>query len=93
MAKAIGICRFYGAFTVVKRQGECRSKTAGMHVSHPMIHSVLVAGLFSFYRLIDFDISDKNSSFKYLVGINTSKPLKLVLCCNFPFRIPITVLP
>jgi hypothetical protein len=27
---------FAGAFAVVKRQGECGSKTAGMHVSQPM---------------------------------------------------------
>jgi hypothetical protein len=29
----MGIWRFAGAFAVVKRQGECGSKTAGMHVS------------------------------------------------------------
>jgi hypothetical protein len=34
--EAMGIWRFAGAFTVVKRQSECGSKTAGMHVSQPM---------------------------------------------------------
>ena len=34
--EAMGIWRFAGAFAVVKRQGECGSKTAGMHVSQPM---------------------------------------------------------
>jgi len=29
----MGIWRFAGAFAVVERQGECGSKTAGMHVS------------------------------------------------------------
>lgn len=32
----MGIWRFAGAFAVVKRQSECGSKTAGMHVSQPM---------------------------------------------------------
>ena len=32
----MGIWRFAGAFAVVERQGECGSKTAGMHVSQPM---------------------------------------------------------
>jgi len=32
----MGIWRFAGAFAVVKRQGECGSKTAEMHVSQPM---------------------------------------------------------
>jgi len=36
--EAMGIWRFAGAFAVVKRQGECGSKTAGMHVSQPMTH-------------------------------------------------------
>jgi len=31
---------FSGAFAVVERQGECGSKTAGMHVSQPMGKSV-----------------------------------------------------
>jgi len=31
-----GHWRFAGAFAVVKRQSECGSKTAGMHVSQPM---------------------------------------------------------
>ena len=34
--EAMGIWRFAGAFAVVERQGECGSKTAGMHVSQPM---------------------------------------------------------
>ena len=34
--EAMGIWRFAGAFAVVKRQSECGSKTAGMHVSQPM---------------------------------------------------------
>ena len=34
--EAMGIWRYAGAFAVVKRQGECGSKTAGMHVSQPM---------------------------------------------------------
>jgi hypothetical protein len=34
--EAMGIWRFAGAFAVVKRQNECGSKTAGMHVSQPM---------------------------------------------------------
>jgi len=34
--EAMGIWRFAGAFAVVKRQGECGSKTAGMHFSQPM---------------------------------------------------------
>ncbi|MBP1618346.1 MAG: hypothetical protein H6Q14_2173 [Bacteroidetes bacterium] len=32
----MGIWRFAGGFAVVKRQSECGSKTAGMHVSQPM---------------------------------------------------------
>ncbi len=36
--EAMGIWRFAGAFAVVKRQSECGSKTAGMHVSQPMSH-------------------------------------------------------
>jgi len=32
----MGIWRFAGAFAVVERQGECGSKTAGMHVSQPV---------------------------------------------------------
>jgi len=32
----MGIWRFAGAFAVVKRQGECGSKTAGMHFSQPV---------------------------------------------------------
>jgi len=32
----MGIWRFAGAFAVVKRQGECGSKTAGIHVSQPV---------------------------------------------------------
>ena len=36
--EAMGIWRFAGAFTVAQRQGECGSKTAGMHVSQPMTH-------------------------------------------------------
>jgi len=31
---------FAGAFAVVERQGECGSKTAGIHVSQPMNKSV-----------------------------------------------------
>jgi hypothetical protein len=34
--EAMGIWRFAGAFAVVKRQSECGSKTAGMHVNQPM---------------------------------------------------------
>jgi hypothetical protein len=34
--EAMGIWRFAGAFAVVKRQSECGSKTAGMHVSQPV---------------------------------------------------------
>jgi len=34
--RGYGHWRFAGAFVVVKRQGECGSKTAGMHVSQPM---------------------------------------------------------
>ena len=34
--EAMRILRFAGAFAVVKRQSECGSKTAGMHVSQPM---------------------------------------------------------
>ena len=34
--EAMGIWRFAGAFAVVERQGECGSKTAGMHVSQPV---------------------------------------------------------
>jgi len=34
--EAMGIWRFAGVFPVVKRQGECGSKTAVMHVSQPM---------------------------------------------------------
>jgi len=30
------ILRIAGVFAVVKRQGECGSKTAGMHVNQPM---------------------------------------------------------
>jgi len=37
----MGIWQFDGAFAVVKRQSECGSKTAGIHVSQPMTHSVL----------------------------------------------------
>jgi hypothetical protein len=40
--EAMGIWRFAGAFAVVKRQGECGSKTAGMHVSQPMNIGVCV---------------------------------------------------
>jgi len=32
----MGIWRFAGVFAVVKRQSECGSKTAGMHVSQPV---------------------------------------------------------
>ena len=39
--EAMGIWRFAGAFAVVKRQGECGSKTAGMHVSQPMNIGIL----------------------------------------------------
>jgi len=34
--RGYGHWRFAGAFAVVKRQSECGSKTAGMHVSQPM---------------------------------------------------------
>ena len=34
--RGYGHWRFAGAFAVVERQGECGSKTAGMHVSQPM---------------------------------------------------------
>ena len=34
--RGYGHWRFAGAFAVVKRQGECGSKTAEMHVSQPM---------------------------------------------------------
>ena len=34
--EAMGILRFAGVFAVVKRQSECGSETAGMHVSQPM---------------------------------------------------------
>jgi len=44
----MGIWRFAGAFAVVKRQSECGSKTAGMHVSQPMDKRVLAAWLFLF---------------------------------------------
>ncbi len=36
MTEAMGIWRFAGALAVVERQGECVSKTAGIHVSQPM---------------------------------------------------------
>ena len=32
----MGILLFEGAFAIVERQGECGSKTAGMHVSQPV---------------------------------------------------------
>ena len=38
--EVMGIWRFAGAFAVVKRQSECGSKTAGMHVSQPMNKSM-----------------------------------------------------
>ena len=34
--RGYGHWRFAGAFAVVKRQSECGSKTAEMHVSQPM---------------------------------------------------------
>ena len=34
--EAMGIWRFAGAFAVVKRQGECGSKTSKLHVSQPV---------------------------------------------------------
>ena len=34
--RGYGHWRFAGAFAVVERQGECGSKTAGMHVSQPV---------------------------------------------------------
>jgi hypothetical protein len=44
----MGIWRFAGAFAVVERQGECGSKTAGMHVSQPM-RGVCYGQLFKYY--------------------------------------------
>jgi len=46
--EAMGIWRFAGAFAVVERQGECGSKTAGMHVSQPMNIGVCYGQLFDF---------------------------------------------
>ena len=40
--EALGIWRFAGAFAVVEQQGECGSKTAGMHVSQPMTHTCVM---------------------------------------------------
>jgi hypothetical protein len=34
--RGYGHWRFAGAFAVVERQGECGSKTAGIHVNKPM---------------------------------------------------------
>jgi hypothetical protein len=45
--EAMGIWRFAGAFAVVKRQSECGSKTAGMHVSQPMNKACVGIVLFS----------------------------------------------
>ena len=48
----MGIWRFAGAFAVVKRQSECGSKTAGMHVSQPMNIGVCYGlGAFTLYFL------------------------------------------
>ena len=42
--EAMGIWRFAGAFAVGERQGECGSKTAGMHVNQPMTHRRVLGG-------------------------------------------------
>ena len=41
-----GHWRFAGAFAVVKRQSECGSKTAGIHVSQPVTIGVCYGAFF-----------------------------------------------
>ena len=50
--EAMGIWRFAGAFAVVKRQSECGSKTAGMHVSQPMPIGVCYGFVASFFPVV-----------------------------------------
>ena len=45
--EAMDIWRFAGAFAVVERQGECGSKTAGMHVSQPMRIACVISSALS----------------------------------------------
>ena len=54
----MGIWRFAGAFAVVKRQSECGSKTAGMHVSQPMDIGVcygLVQCVLRYFRVLKYE--------------------------------------
>ena len=67
--EAMGIWRFAGAFAVVKRQGECGSKTAGMHVSQPMNIGVCYALVLFFL----FTYSESSTKFPcHLSNVNLS---------------------
>jgi hypothetical protein len=60
----MGIWRFAGAFAVVERQGECGSKTAGMHVSQPVPIGVCYAHGDSFcFRVLSsmLSLSQRNT--------------------------------
>ena len=66
----MGIWRFAGAFAVVKRQGECGSKTAGMHVSQPMnIDTMIKSKLFYTFFLENpyFCTAQKEDFSRYFV--------------------------
>jgi len=67
------IWRFAGAFAVVKRQGECGSKTAGMHVSQPMNIDTMIKSKYNciyFQENLYFCTAQKEDFSRYFVPKN-----------------------
>ena len=76
--RGYGHGRFAGVFAVVKRQSECGSKTAGMHVSQPMNIGVCYGQLFCFvYNSFSscFVVDSLNTVAQYLAQSNIDHSL------------------
>ena len=81
----MGIWRVAGAFAVVKRQGECGSKTAGMHVSQPVTIGMcygLGVLLSIFYISIKINIQSFNKFFRTNVKSSSRNIERRIVATN-----------